>query len=371
MASFTSTTNEAPCPGQGQTCRLLFSLVASGQIELRRIGGWRKIPAVLSHHAAVAVLALSLLAAPLAGRAQTTKVPTIGVISMEFPNDDSGCVARFRRGLGELGYIEGKTYLLERRLAEDRADRLPGLAADLVRLNVDLIVSASAPAAVVVKNATATIPIVLASSFYPVESGIIASLARPGGNITGVTHFTPELMAKRVQLLRELLPKIARVAVLRSPGRLDDLVVGDMEAAARPVGTQLRAIEVRRPEELPAAFESAVKGRAQAIMSTQGPFFRRHRAQIALLALKHGLPSLSGEPTAAEAGALLFYGPNVMEGCPRAATYVDRILKGAKPADLPVEQPTKITLVINLKTAKALGLTIPPSLLLRADHIVE
>jgi putative ABC transport system substrate-binding protein len=313
----------------------------------------------------------SLVAAPAVARAQTTKVPTIGVISLEFPNDDSGCVARFRRGLGELGYVEGKTHLLERRLAEDRTDRLPGLAAELVRLNVDLIVSASAPAAVVVKNATATIPIVLASSFYPVESGLIASLARPGGNITGVTHFTPELMAKRVQLLRELLPKIARVAVLRSPGRLDDFVMGDMEAAARPGGTQLRAIEIRRHEELPAAFESAVKGRAQAVMSTQGPFFRHNRAQIALLALKHRLPSLSGEPDAAEAGALMFYGPNVMEGCTRAATYVDRILKGAKPADLPVEQPTRITMVINLKTAKALGLTIPPSLLLRADQVIE
>jgi putative tryptophan/tyrosine transport system substrate-binding protein len=318
-----------------------------------------------------AILASSFLAAPIAARAQTPKLPTIGMISLEFPNDDSGCVARFERGFGELGYVEGKTHLLEKRFAEDRADQLPGFAADLVRLNVDVIVSASTPAAAVVKNATATIPIVLASSFYPVESGLIASLARPGGNITGVTHFTPELMAKRVQLLRELLPKIARVAVLRSPGRLDDLVVGDIDAAARPVGMHLRAIEVRRPEELSAAFESAVKGRAQAIMSTQGPFFRHHRAEIARLALKHRLPSLSGEPTAAEAGALLFYGPNVIDGCTRAATFVDRILKGARPADLPVEQPTKITMVINLKTARALGLTIPPALLLRADHVVE
>ena len=221
------------------------------------------------------------------------------------------------------------------------------------------------------KEATASIPIVLASSFYPVELGVIASLAHPGGNVTGVTHFTPELMAKRVQLLRELLPRATRFAVLRLPGGMQDLVVRDMEAAARQLGVQLQVIEVRRVEDLPPAFDAASGSRAQAVMSTQGPFFVQNNARIARLALQHRLPSLSGEPNAAEDGALLFYGPNVFEGCARAARYVDRILKGAKPADLPVEQPTRIDSVINLKTAKALGITIAPSLLQRADRVIQ
>jgi ABC-type uncharacterized transport system substrate-binding protein len=193
----------------------------------------------------------------------------------------------------------------------------------------------SGPAAAVVKDATTTIPIVLASSFYPVEAGIIQSLAIPGGNVTGVTHFTPELMARRVQLVKELLPKATRIAVLRLPGRLQDLVVRDMTAAARQLGIQLRPIEVRREEDLAAAFATAAKGRTQAVMSTQGPFFWRLRSQIAQLAVKHRLPSRSGEPAAAEPGSLLFYGPDVMEGCQRAARYVDRILEGAKAGGSP------------------------------------
>jgi len=297
-------------------------------------------------------------------------MPKIGVLSLGFP-DNATCVDRFRRGLGDLGYVEGQTLVLELRWAKDRVDLLPGLAADLVRSNVDLIVSASGPAAAVVKEATTAIPIVLASSFYPVEAGIIQSLAHPGGNVTGVTHFTPELMAKRVQLMKDLVPKATRIAVLRLSGRLQDLVVRDMNAAARQLGIELQPIEVRGEEDIAAAFDTAIKGRAQAVMSTQGPFFWRLRSRIAQLALKHRLPSLSGEPTAAEAGSLLFYGPDVMEGCQRAAKYVDRILKGVKPADLPVEQPTKIDLVINVKTATALGLHVPQSLVLRADRVIQ
>ena len=292
------------------------------------------------------------------------------MLSLDFP-DNATCVDRFRRGLGDFGYVEGRTLVLELRWAKDRVDLLPGLAADLVRSNVDVIVSASGPAAAVVKEATTAIPVVLASSFYPVEAGIIQSLAHPGGNVTGVTHFTPELMAKRVQLMKELVPKATRIAVLRLSGRLQDLVVRDMNAAARQLGIELQAIEVRGEDDIAAAFDTAIKGRAQAVMSTQGPFFWRLRSQIAQLALKHRLPSLSGEPTAAEAGSLLFYGPDVMEGCQRAAKYVDRILKGVKPADLPVEQPTKIDLVINVKTATALGLRVPQSLVLRADRVIQ
>ena len=321
-------------------------------------------------HFACLIAGVLLSATSLWVEAQQPKVPKIGVLSLDFPRG-STCVDEIRLGLAELGYVEGRTYIIEPRWAEDRSERLPSLAADLVRLNVDLIVSASGPAAAIAKDATSSIPIVLASSFYPVESGVIATLDRPGGNVTGVTHFTPELMAKRVQLLKELLPSASRFAVLRLPGRLQDLVVKDMDAAARRLGVQLQVIEVRSEEDFHAAFEAAIAARAQAVMSTQGPLFWHNNARIAQLAREHRLPSLSGEPNAAEAGALLFYGPNVFEGCRRAVRYVDRILKGAKPAELPVEQPTKIVLTINLKTAKALGLTIPQSLLLRADEVIQ
>ena len=320
--------------------------------------------------AAAVGLALGLVAAPLVTRGQSTKVARIGVVSGDAPND-SPCVESLRRGLAGLGYVEGKTHVLEVRWAGGRTDVFPSLAADLVRMNVDVIVSAAGPAAIAVKEATTSIPIVLASSFYPVELGVIASLAHPGGNVTGVTHFTPELMAKRVQLLKDLLPRASRFTVLRLPGGMQDLVVRDMEAAARQLGVQLQVIEVRRVEDLARAFDAASGGRAQAVMSTQGPFFAQNNTRIAQLALTHRLPSLSGEPNAAEDGALLFYGPNVFEGCGRAARYVDRILKGAKPTDLPVEQPTRIDFVINLKTARALGITVSPSLLQRADRVIQ
>ena len=328
------------------------------------------MPAAFLARALLVAITSGILAVPLAAEAQPAKLPKIGVLSLESPTN-SVCVDALRRGLGELGYVEGRNYVLEMRWAEDHVELLPTLAADLVRTKVDLIVSASGPAAVVWKDATTTIPVVLASSFYPVESGVIASLAHPGGNVTGVTHFTPELMAKRVQLPKEVEPRASRFAVLRLPGRLQDLVVRDMEAAARQLGVQLQVIEVRGVDDLSAAFDSAAAGRAQGVMSTQGPFFVHNNVRIAQLALRHRLPSISGEPNAAQDGALLFYGPNVFEGCARAVKYIDRILRGARPADLPVEQPTKFNLVINLKTAKALGLTISPSLLLRADEVIR
>jgi putative ABC transport system substrate-binding protein len=250
---------------------------------------------------AVVGLALSLIALPLAVEGQPTRIARIGVVSGDSP-DGSPCVERLRQGLGELGHVEGKTHVLELRWAKGRTDVFPSLAADLVRMNVDLIVSAAGPAALAVKEATTSIPIVLASSFYPVELGIVSSLAHPGGNVTGVTHFTPELMAKRVQLLKELLPKASRFAVLRLPGGMQDFVVRDMEAAARQLGVQLQVIEVRRVEDLAAAFDTAVGDHAQAVMSTQGPFFVQNNVRIAQLALKHRLPSLSGEPNAAQDG---------------------------------------------------------------------
>jgi putative tryptophan/tyrosine transport system substrate-binding protein len=316
------------------------------------------------------VLAVSLTLAPHTAEAQPGKVPRIGVIAGELPNK-SPCIDALKRGLGELGYVEGRTHVFELRWAEGHMEAFPSLAAALVQRKVDLLVSAAGPAAEAVKQATTSIPTVLASSFYPVELGVIASLAHPGGNVTGVTHFTPELMAKRVQLLKEIAPTASRFAVLRLPGRVHDLVVRDMAAAARQLGVQLQVLEVRHAEDLSAAFDAAGGGRAEAVTSTQAPFFFQNNAKIAQLALKHRLPNLSGEPNAPEAGALMFYGPSIIEGCQRAAKYVDRILRGAKPADLPVEQPTKFELVINLRTAKALGLTVPQTLLLRADKVIE
>lgn len=313
------------------------------------------------------LLALGLVSS---ATAQATAPPTIGVLSLEAPGD-APCVGSLQRALGEMGDREGRDYVVELRLASGRVDLLPGLAEDLVQKHVSIMVSASGPAAPIAKNASASIPIVLASSFYPVEAGLVASLAHPGGNVTGVTHFTPELMKKRIQLLKEMLPGAARIVVLRTPGRLQDLVAGDMTAAARSLDLQLHVVEIRRTEDLAPAFDDAVKWRAHAVTTTQDSLFWRHRAAIAQLALKHRLPSFSGEPNAAEAGALAFYGPDVFEGCARAARYVDRILKGAKPADLPMEEPTTIRMVINLKTARALRLTVPPALLARADQVIE
>jgi len=342
--------------------------VSNSCARLRPFGDSRKIPRVSRRFAAV--LLAGLVASSIVAYAQSAKVARIGVVSAEPPND-APCVERLRRGLAEIGYIEGKSYVLEPRWANERLELIPSLAAELVRMKVDLIVSASGPAALAVKEATSSIPIVLASSFYPVELGVIASLARPGGNVTGVTHFTPELMAKRVQLLKDLLPRATRFAVIRLPGGMQDLIVRDMERAARELTVQLQMVEVRSADDLPAAFETVAGSHAQAVMTTQSPLFVHNNVRIAQLARKHRLPSLSGEPNAADDGALLFYGPNIFEGCSRAAKYIDRILKGARPADLPVEQPTKIDFVINLKTARELGITVPPALLERADRVVQ
>jgi putative tryptophan/tyrosine transport system substrate-binding protein len=299
-----------------------------------------------------------------------TNIPRIGVLSGGRAGDSSGCTGAFRSGLSALGYVERQTYQLEIQWSDGGVETFPKLAAELVRRKVDIIAVTSL-AIEAAKAATSTIPLVMTSSSYPVERGLIASLARPGGNITGLATHTGELMGKRVQILKEAVPKAAKVAVLRLVGPVQDFFVRDIEAAAKQVGVQSQVIEVRRPEDLSGAFETAVKSGAQAVMLSQGPFFNMTRKQIGDLALKHRLPTLSGEPESPEAGTLLFYGPDIYDGCGRAASYVDRILKGAKPADLPVEQPNKYELVINLKTAKALGLTVPQSLVYRADRVIE
>ena len=211
----------------------------------------------------------------------------------------------------------------------------------------------------------------MSSSSYPVERGLIASLARPAGNITGQATHTGGLMQKRLQILTEAVPKASRIAIVRLPGPVQDLFVADLETAARQVGVRTYVVETRHKSGLASAFDAIAKARADAVLLTQGPFFTVNRREIADLALRHRLPSLSGEIGAAEAQMMLFYGPDIIDGCRRSANYVDRILKGAKPGDLPVEQPTKYNLIVNLKTAKALGLTLPPALLLRADHVIE
>ncbi len=320
----------------------------------------------------VAALVFADGLAPLEATAQLPgKVPRIGVLSGDRRGGSDGCTDSLRRGLSGVAHVEGQTYHLEMRWSEGRVEPFPQLAADLVGRNVDLIVATTALAVPAARRATSTIPVVMASSSYPVEQGIIASLARPGGNVTGLAVFAPGLMAKRLQLLKEALPSASRVAILRLSGGLQDIYVTEIETGAQQFGIKPQVIEVRRSEDLPGAFQAAVRGRAQAIMSTQGPFFNQASVQIAELALKHRLPTLSGEPRAADGGSLLFYGPDIYEGCHRAATYVDRILKGAKPADLPVEQPTEYELVINLKTARALGLALPQTLVYRADRVID
>lgn len=220
------------------------------------------------------------------------------------------------------------------------------------------------------KPALATVPVVMAASNYPVERGLVRSLSHPGGNITGMATFTGGMFEKRMQLLAEAVPRASRVAVLRLPGDQNDFIVRDLEKSAPRLGLKLQIIEVQKPEDFPPAFATAMRGGAQAIMTAQGPFFLQHIRQFAELALKHKLPSFSGEPTAADAGVLMSAGASVSASCHRAARFVDLILKGTKPADLPLEQLTTIGLEINLKTAKALGLTIPQALLLRADKII-
>jgi putative ABC transport system substrate-binding protein len=313
---------------------------------------------------------LGLVAAPLAGQAQPAKVPRLGLLwpdSLPSPRVDE-----FRRGLRDLGYVEGKTIVIEYRYAEGKRDRLPELASELVRLQVDVIVALSTLAALPAKRPTAAIPIVMTSG-DPVGTGLVASLARPGGNVTGLTAFSPDLVGKRLELLKQAVPPLVRVAVLwDSEGPSKRLEFKEAQATAPALGLQLQSLEVRAPQpDLEGAFGAASRGRAQGLLVLNNPLALTYRAQIAGMALSHRLPSMFDGRDYAEAGALMAYGANVGDLFRRAATYVDKILKGAKPADLPVEQPTRLELIINLKTAKALGFTIPETVLARADEVIH
>jgi putative ABC transport system substrate-binding protein len=314
------------------------------------------------------MLALAILAAPLAGEAQQAgKIPRIGVLQVWSSADPM--IELIRQALREVGYAEGQTIAIEFRLAEGKTERLPALAADLVQLKVDAIITFGDPAIRAAQQATRTIPIIAATDDL-VGAGLVASLARPGGNTTGVSILASELNVKRLELLKRTLPKVSRVAVLWDPatGRFH---LAALEAAARSLGVELQILEVRRPEDFQRAFGAARRGRAGALNVLASPFLYGHRQTIIDLAAKNRLPAIYQWREMAEAGGLMSYGPTLSELLRLCAAVLDRILKGSKPGDLPVEQPRKLELVVNLKTAKALGLTIPRSLLVRADEVIQ
>ena len=323
-------------------------------------------------------LVLVLFAAPLvAGAQQPGKVPTIGYLvqSSGSAGPPSPIIGAFLEGLRELGYVEGKTIAIEYRFTEGKNDRLPELAAELARLKVDIIVTETGMASLHAKKATQTIPIVMGTSGDPVRIGLVANLAHPGGNVTGLTDMASALSGRRLQLLTEAVPKLTHVGVLWGGGSspVSDREWAETRAAAQPLKVQLYSLEARGPADLPGAFAEAARQHIQAVLlfdvSALGT--AAAAARVAEMALKNRLPMMSFSLSFAQQGGLMSYGVNTPELFRRAATYVDRILKGANPADLPVEPPTKFMLVINLKTAKALGLTIPQSVLIQADRVIE
>src|SRR5215471_17880058 len=312
---------------------------------------------------------------PLAARAQQAgKIPRIGYLS---PGSASpGPLAyhdEFQRGLRELGYVEGRNIVVEYRFAEGKFDRLDKLAADLVRLNVDVIVSVVTQASLAAKNATNTIPIVIVSVADPVGAGLVASLARPGANVTGTSAMTSEVIGKSLALLKQTVPTASPVAVLWNPNNVtyQGQIMRETEVAAGKLGVELRTFGVRAPDEFDRTFAAITRARAASLLVLPDPLFSAYTARIADLADESRLPAMYGLKEDAAAGGLLAYGPKYADLYRRAASYVDKILKGAKPADLPVERPTKFEFVINLKTAKTLGLTIPPGILAIADEVIE
>ena len=330
----------------------------------------------MDRRAFFAVLGGGILAAPLIARAQAAKGARIGVMAPGSPPPESSPpISAFVQGLRDLGWVPGQNVTLEYRWTDDREDRYPELARDLVRLQVDVIVASTAIAIRAAKQATTSIPIVMAATGFPVESGLVASLARPGGNVTGVATLTVELVGKRLELLRLVAPHASRIAVLydgRSSRAHVDRTLSKAEEGARSLGIRLYTRSLRDTGELEQIFKALLTEGAQGLTHVPAPFFRIHARQIAELALKHRLPVIYGDAGGfVESGGLMFYGESIPGNWRRSASYVDKILKGVKPADLPVEQPTTFELAINLKTAKALGLTIPQSLLVRADEIIQ
>jgi len=321
------------------------------------------------------VLGSAVLAWPPAARGQQVgKVPRIGYLS---PGSGSpGPVAyydEFQRGLRELGYVEGRNIVIEYRFADGKFDRLAALAAELVQLNVDVIVSVVTQASVAAKNATRTIPIVIVSVGDPVGAGLVASLARPGANVTGTSGMTTEVVGKSLGLFKQTVPKVSPMAVLWNPNNVvyQGQMLRETEVTAQTLGIQLQMFGARGPDEFDRTFAAIASARAASLLVLPDPVFSAHTARIADFADKSRLPAMYGLREHAAAGGLMAYGPNYADLYRRAASYVDKILKGAKPADLPVEQPSKFEFVINLKTAKTLGLTIPPGVLAIADEVIE
>jgi putative ABC transport system substrate-binding protein len=318
-------------------------------------------------------LGTMLFALSLSANAQQPKnVPRIGFLSSLSPSSISARIEAFRQGLRELGYVEGKNIVIEWRYAGGKADRRRELAAELVRLKVDVIVTGGPSINRTAKEATATIPIVLGFDDDPVGNGFAASLARPGGNITGLSTLAPEISGKQLELLKEILPRLARVAVLgnsTNPGTAQAL--REVELAAGALKVKLQYLDIRDPKDIETAFRAATKGRADAVLVLGSPVVTSHPKQFVELAAKSRLPAIYWSPEFVEAGGLMTYSVSITDLFRRAATYVDKILKGRKPTDLPVEQPMKFEFIVNLKAAKQIGLTIPPNVLVRADRVIR
>jgi putative ABC transport system substrate-binding protein len=304
---------------------------------------------------------------------QPTKVPRIGRLGASSVSADSVRREAFRQGLRELGYVEGKNIVIEWRFWEGKQDRQRALAAELARLKVDVIVAVGSGDIRAAKEASATIPIVMISGGDAVGSGLVASLARPGGNITGLTTLRPELSGKRLELLKEIVPGLSRVAVFASSNSADHgQLLKELDLAAGALGVKLQSLDIQSPKDFESAFRDAAKGRAEAVLvRVPGSILFAHRTKVLQLAVKGRLPVIYESAEEVEAGGLMSYGLNTNDSYRRAATYVDKILKGAKPADLPVEQPMKFEFIINLKAAKQIGLTIPPNVLARADKVIR
>jgi len=321
----------------------------------------------------IIVMFASLLGVPLASLGQQpAKVARIGFLEASTPSAIAARVEAFRQGLRDLGYVEGKNVVIEYRYAEGNFDRLPALAAELVRLNVNVIVTGGPTAIPAAKAATTAIPIVMAFDTDPVGSGFAASLAKPGGNITGLSTLAPELSAKQIELLKEIVPKLARVAVLGTASRPGSAhALREVENAAKALKVQVQFQDVVDPKGIDAAFLAARKGGADAVLVLGSPLFNANRTELTELASKSRYPVIYDRAEFVEAGGLMTYSVSLADLARRAATYVDKILKGARPGDLPIEQPTKFDLVVNMKTAKALGIKIPNSLLAQATKVIE
>jgi putative ABC transport system substrate-binding protein len=320
----------------------------------------------------ILVATMLLAVAGMAQAQQPAKIPRVGFLAQVSSSAISARLEAFRQGLRELGYVEGKNILIEYRYADGKLDRLKGLAGELVGLKVGIIVTAGPTATHAAKETTSVIPIVMGFDNDPVGSGFVASLARPGGNITGLSSVAPEMSGKRLELLKEVLPRLARVAMIsnsREPGNSPTLK--ETELAAKALGLQLEEFDVHDPQDIQPAFREASKRRAEAVLVLQSPIANSKRVQFVELATKNRLAAIYPLPEFVDAGGLMSYAPRFTDLFRRAAYYVDKILKGMKPADLPVEQPTKFEFIINLKAAKQIGLTIPPNVLVRADKVIK